>query len=57
MHAWLFGGGFDHLATDRFIELVEQQAWKAPSDVQLFVKTEGKDSFCIVDLKLASSSS
>ena len=56
MHAWLYGGGFKHFDLDGFIKQVEQQTWKAPQDLQLFIKVEEEDRFTQVDLDLRQDS-
>ena len=38
MDAFLFGGGYKHFDIEGFVAVVEAQAWREPTKVQLWVK-------------------
>ena len=55
MDAKLFGGGFKHFDIEKFIEVVEAQAWKKRANVQLWIKGAeagvGEEQFIAVKLR------
>jgi len=47
MQSAVFGGAFNKLEEEEFIEFVLRQSWVSPSDVQLLVKSESERRFTI----------
>jgi hypothetical protein len=41
----VFGGAFNHLSVDEFIDFVFAQGWEEPSRVQVFINGEEEDRF------------
>lgn len=47
----LFGGGYNHLDMDAFIEVVESQDWKDRANLQLWIKGDEDQSWTPVRLR------
>jgi len=50
IHAYLYGGGFNHLDIEGFIKVVASQEWLDPDNLQLFLRGEQEDRFELVQL-------
>ena len=50
MLALVFGGAFNRLDDEVFVEIVAKQNWLSRPNVQLFIKCEGEERFKFVDI-------
>ena len=50
MQACVYGGAFNFLDVDEFIEFVKVQAWREPQNVQLLIQGEEDEHFTIYTL-------
>ena len=56
MNACVYGGAYNSLKFDEFIEVVTKQPWKEPQNVQLLIKDEPDDRFTLHTLSAYAES-
>jgi len=47
MQALVYGGAFNRLDEEEFLQVVRTQNWVAPDDVQILMKSEGESRFTL----------
>ncbi len=50
MQARVFGGAYNFLKVNEFIEVVKSQRWREPQNVQLLIQDEEDERFTLYDL-------
>ena len=48
MSAYLYGGGFKHFDIEGFLEIVKNQSWHDPDNLQVFIKGEEDQNFTVL---------
>ncbi|UBF29352.1 hypothetical protein K9N68_16855 [Kovacikia minuta CCNUW1] len=50
MQACVYGGAYNFLKVNEFIELVKSQPWREPQNVQILIQDEEDERFTLHDL-------